>query len=199
MMLGNKYRKRVLSSDRTDNLIAGSSSDRLSGLDELLAQCAGKTILDLGCHDGAVSAAFADHGASRIDGCDLSKKSIEKANLRFESKKITANFYLCDLSRGEKALDKLALLPRYDLVLYLGMHHHLIRQMSPRKYRKFAEAIAQRTHTTLAVRAPHAHHQSLTDIFTTSGGLIPKGDIIFHARRSDEEQEVGPLQLFSAP
>lgn len=193
----NKYRKRVLRSERTDSLIAGSSADRLSGLESLLASCTGKTVLDIGCHDGAIAEAFADHGAVRIDGCDLSTHSLDKARTRFENRSVESTFHCCDLSAGEKALNRLDLLPRYDLVLYLGTHHHLVKQMSTRQYRKFAQAIAQYTRTMLAVRAPRAHHQTLTDIFTTSGGLTAEGDIIAQNKSSKDGQEVGPVRFFA--
>lgn len=61
-----------------------SIDEQLTGLHEALAECRGKSVLDLGCAEGLISLSFAQAGAAKITGIEREAKHIEVAqHLRF--------------------------------------------------------------------------------------------------------------------
>ena len=52
----------------------------------------GKSIIDLGCGNGETCVSFAEMGASRIHGIDISEKMLEIANLKYKRENISYTF-----------------------------------------------------------------------------------------------------------
>ena len=114
-------------------LIAGSPADRLSGLDPLLAAAQGLSVLDIGCHKGYVSYAFACAGASSICGFDSFAAGIETARSYLSDFEIPLRLEVFDFANGLPP----NLPATFDVVLYLGVHHHLARQIGMPELQEF--------------------------------------------------------------
>jgi SAM-dependent methyltransferase len=128
---GESYRNRVLGSNSPGQFVRGTADDRTFGLDAAFARADGASVLDIGCNDGLVSSAFAERGASFIDGIDFSPVAVETARNGFLDKKVDAQFQVLDLMKGFEAVSPHLRRKQYDIVCYLGVHQHLHKQMTP--------------------------------------------------------------------
>jgi hypothetical protein len=101
-------------------------AQRLDGLDPLLESCAGKSVLDLGAGEGVVSRRLLDRGAAAAHGFEYELSRVALANRIFDGF-AGARFWQADLSNWGDFLARNAsrLRASYDIVLYLGLHHHL--------------------------------------------------------------------------
>jgi SAM-dependent methyltransferase len=185
-----QYRDQVLSGD-TDlaDLVAGGRQDRLASLEPVLAAAAGKTVLDIGCHEGIVAEGFAKAGARHIDACELSERALEAARLRVGPLLPESRFFRCDLSEGPAALRGLPLHPSYDIVCYLGMHHHLIPQMPAELLEALIADIVDRTGEQLIVRTDGRPLALLEETLLAAGMVRTFGPDYSNPR-------VGPLAIF---
>ena len=182
----HRYKRRAETLTDTSRLVAGTSEDRLLGLDAVLAQAAGRTVLDVGCHDGTVAEAFAEAGAAQVDGCDISKAAVDIANHRV--KREPAAFHVADLSHGPQALASLPLRPKYDIVCYLGMHHHLAGQMRPAALGQLTSAILDRCGEVFVARTPLRHFEGLHEMVIRAG-FEPISDLEISGK-------VGPSRVY---
>lgn len=103
-------------------------SIRLLGLKSIFAQCKDKTVLDLGCAEGIVGYNLSREGAKLIHGFESDENRINFVKKIFAE--ATANGFEClraDLSDWSFFYKqyKDILLDRYDIVLFLGLYHHL--------------------------------------------------------------------------
>jgi SAM-dependent methyltransferase len=185
-----RYRDQVLSRDtEVATLVAGDRQDRLASLEPILAAAAGKSVLDIGCHEGIVAEAFARAGARHLDGCELSERALQAARLRVAPLLPESRFFRCDLSEGPGALARLPLHPLYDIVCYLGMHHHLIPQMAPKLLTALVHDIAARTGEQLVVRTDGKPLAKLEEALLEAGMARVYGPDYSNRR-------VGPLTIF---
>lgn len=86
----------------------------------------GASILDLGAAEGLLAKCFKNSGAEIIHGFELDPDRVDFANLYVgDGKNIV--FRKGNLGDWDKFESENGdhLLPRYDIVLYLGLHHHL--------------------------------------------------------------------------
>ena len=135
---------------------SGSIFDRIAGLDPLWELCPGATVLDFGCCDGLIGYELARHGAGLIHGLDIDKPRVEFARRLFENVPAVSRFEVADLAVSPSGLRKRyeeMLLPRYDIVLFLGMYHHLEKQMAPSDLAGLVGFLADIAGTALAVRS----------------------------------------------
>ncbi|MDI3471085.1 MAG: hypothetical protein OJF62_003148 [Pseudolabrys sp.] len=96
---------------------------RLQGLDFVFRQASGKSVLDLGCAEGIISKVFLDSGAIFVHGIERDPSRVKKA--QEICKDIPrARFDVADLSDWNTSSSILNA-DGYDIVLYLGLHHHL--------------------------------------------------------------------------
>lgn len=103
-----------------------TEAQRLHGLEPILARAEAKSICDLGAGDGIVARRLLEHGAAALVGFDRDPGRVELAKdlcRQFP----TAQFTTADLSDWNAFEQAHAgrLQPSYDIVLYLGLHHHL--------------------------------------------------------------------------
>ena len=84
---------------------------------------------------------------------------------------VEASFERFDLSAGPHAFEELTRgWPlRFDIVLYLGIHHHLMRQMEPSALAGLLTAIISRCAGLLAIRVPEQY------IGILEGQVLPHG------------------------
>lgn len=102
-------------------------SDRLRDLDYIFEHCEDKTVLDLGCAEGVVAQKCLEHGARLVHGFDVEKSRVKSAE-RLCADYCNAQVFLqanLDEWVSWKCLQEI-LLTTYDIVLYLGIQHHLI-------------------------------------------------------------------------
>lgn len=92
--------------------------DRVKGLDLIHEEAAGKTVLDLGCSEGAISQWLLDAGATHATGID---NHISRINEGRESTKV--HFQLANLND----LKTVPFLKKHDIVLCLAVLQKLRR------------------------------------------------------------------------
>ena len=90
---------------------------QLLGLDWLLANCAGKSILDAGCAEGLISKALLDAGARRVHGVELREDAVKVACKVCAPHGMLANFTCADLNGWRPPLGG------YDIVIGLAILH----------------------------------------------------------------------------
>lgn len=100
--------------------------DRLQGLQPLLQQTKGLSIIDFGAGEGVVAREFLKHGAKLLHGFELNAQRVDFANALL-AQWHGAKLRCADLSSWEdfwrSHSDLIA--REYDIVLYLGIQHHL--------------------------------------------------------------------------
>jgi glycosyltransferase involved in cell wall biosynthesis len=162
---------------------------RLHGLNPVLEAAAGASICDLGAGDGAIARQFLDRGAATYHGFELDAGRVELAS-RLCADFAGARFRQADLSNWSLFEAKYApdMQQSYDIVLYLGLHHHL-----PPAGRMHALAgAARRASRWFAVRTPDALYVS-DDIEKTLADL----GFALRAAASDGAPGMGGSYLFA--
>lgn len=168
-------------------LIAGNREDRLSGLDLLFQLPPGFTVLDIGCHEAFVAEALALSGAGLIHGVDLHEPSLEFARQRMAGH--PAVLKRVDLCEGMAALEReLPLLPKYDVLLYLGIYHHMARQMPAEAVSAFVTELFPMAKRYLAIRTPLKFMPTLRE------EPVMKSFRMVH--RDDANPTVSPLEIY---
>jgi 2-polyprenyl-3-methyl-5-hydroxy-6-metoxy-1,4-benzoquinol methylase len=183
----------IRSSDDPDmRLVAGSADDRVSGLGELLGTVEGASVFDVGCHDGTIAKSFAEHGAKLIHGIDFHRPSIGVAQASLRDTAAATEFAVCDLTGGPAAMRSAipGLLASYDVVLYLGVHHHIARQMRKRDLSKLVDDLLGRAGSSFAFRTSTVHEDTL-DAYVVAGGFDP-----WYSDSSATDAGVNPLHVY---
>ena len=140
---GRYYRKSGVDKHYTGNLF-----DRFVGLELVLPHVRGATVLDFGCCEGLIAYEFARAGCGLVHGFDIDEPLMVFARQLFKNVPVKSAFVQQDLSipfsrftRKHAAL----LLPRYDVVLFLGIYHHLEKQMSAPALAGVVNGLLERT------------------------------------------------------
>ncbi len=100
--------------------------DRLAGLEPLLAEAAGRKVIDFGAAEGFIAREFLQRGARLVHGFELDPFRVGVANSLVAEHPLSS-FREANLDALEdfRSANADLLLPAYDIVLYLGIHHHL--------------------------------------------------------------------------
>lgn len=133
----------------------GSIFDRVDGMDCLLDNCKGASILDIGSCDGLVAYEFAKRGADLIHGFDCNISDIAFAMRLFRSVPTKSAFTHTNVALGpEQFLENNAsiLIDSYDIVLFLGVYHHLKRQMNPAQLSDLLDCLLRKSKSLFAIR-----------------------------------------------
>uniref|UniRef100_A0A9E7ZLD0 Class I SAM-dependent methyltransferase n=1 Tax=Bosea sp. NBC_00436 TaxID=2969620 RepID=A0A9E7ZLD0_9HYPH len=100
--------------------------DRLEGLLPLIEQAPGSVVLDLGAAEGLIAKTFLDAGASLLHGFEIDASRVERARKLTADHGDKAVFAADDLSNWSRFVENQPRLrSSYDIVLFLGVHHHL--------------------------------------------------------------------------
>ena len=114
--------------------LVGFYRDRLCGLRDLLHCAEGASVLDIAMNHGLIGFEFARHGAALVvHGCDNYEPAVNAARAIFTELAIPSRFEVVDLTGDAAALQAAFgqdYLPRYDIVLFLGIYHKLKQQTS---------------------------------------------------------------------
>src|SRR6266849_1593975 len=136
---------------------SGYLDDRRSGLSELLTFAVGSTVFDAATNRGLIALEFGRRGAALVHGCDLYGPGIETAREIFKEVAARARFEVVDLSHGPVALEAAfapEYQPRYDIVLFLGVYHHLRKQMPIERLKQLVHHLARKAGRFFACRTP---------------------------------------------
>lgn len=93
-----------------------SLEQQLMGLDQLFAECKGKTVLDVGCAEGLISIALAQAGAVAVHGVEIIKGHVEVGNKLRKDLPVTLE---CQDANDWKPKRQ------YDIVIALALLHKL--------------------------------------------------------------------------
>lgn len=75
--------------DAYDSYRAGEIGRILEMVERLDVPIAGRTVLDLGCNDGAISEEYLRRGAGRVIGVDIDARAIERAGARHSDERLS--------------------------------------------------------------------------------------------------------------
>ena len=100
---------------------------RLQGLAPLLSTCSEKTILDLGAAEGAIALSCLESGAASVHGFELDPDRVTTAKRICAKHAQRSEFRSANLNQWAKFKyeNNELLADQYDIVCYLGIHHHL--------------------------------------------------------------------------
>lgn len=133
----------------------GSLWDRLRGLDFLFEKCRGSTVLDIASCEGLISYEFARRGARLAHGFERDRDRVNFSRRLFRDIPIESRFEKADLAVSGKVFANTfsgILLARYDIVLFLGAYHHLLRQMPQNELDQLVVELLNRTEHYFVVR-----------------------------------------------
>lgn len=164
-------------------------SERFQGLAGLLQQAKGKSVLDLGAAEGLIATAFSDRGAIQVDAYELEPSRVEKANRLFGKPGLT--FTAMDLSdAGNVGRVETGAPPGgYDIVLNLGLLHHLAPEARLRLLKVSAQLASER----LAIRTPQATFEATQ----VQPFLEREGFVLERHTPPDPAAFSGPIWIFS--
>jgi len=118
--------------------------EQLMGLEPALAECKGKTVLDLGCAEGLIAREFARAGAASVLGIELLQAHIVVAQVQCRDYP-QVRFIRSHLDDYIKTRESF---PKYDIVLALGIIHKLLDPNIPLRF------AAQSARDLVLFRAP---------------------------------------------
>ena len=132
---------------------------QMAGLDVVRRECAGATILDLGCAEAFLSLQLAKAGAQLVHGVELEGSRVQAAKRIFDQQcpNVSRHFIEWDLSRFDQLFLEttpdsrpggVSLLTRYDIVLCLAIAQKL---PNPGRFLRLASTLCS---DLLAVRLP---------------------------------------------
>lgn len=94
--------------------------DQMTGLEKLVAEVAGKTVLDAGCAEGLISIELAKAGAKSCHGLEIVERFVDIANRLADENKVLCTFEAANLNEY-----RLVGQPQSDIVLALAILHKL--------------------------------------------------------------------------
>jgi hypothetical protein len=107
---------------------SGTYESRIKGLDIMYPLCEGKTVVDMGSSNGNIAYQFCCRGAKKLHGYEKDTTKVAFTNKLFASFPTETRFMGAHLlNKNGKELFAKSLDPEYDIVLYMGVHHCLMK------------------------------------------------------------------------
>jgi SAM-dependent methyltransferase len=128
----------------------------------------GKSVLDLGCSEGALCFEAARRNASRVVGLDVEPDTIRKNKLKADCLGLDVEFGTIDLERD-------ALSEKFDYVMCLNVLHHLTNPLSV--LNSLIEIADERMILEMASLGPHDRRR--LGILPVFGYFLSKAPIIY--------------------
>ncbi len=159
---------------------------RLKGLKPLLDKCKRKTVLDLGAAEGIIAKQFLHNGAEKVDGIEIDAKRVNKAK-EVCAEFSNARFVAGELSNLDTSFEKL-LDSEYDIILYLGVHHHLTTSTRL----SVLNLISKRAKEFIAIRTSSElfHKDNIDD------NLKRHGFKVNFKEKEDKDTKLGELRIY---
>jgi 2-polyprenyl-3-methyl-5-hydroxy-6-metoxy-1,4-benzoquinol methylase len=126
---------------------------RFYGLDPLFQNAEGRTVLDVGMFKGLISYEFVRRGAKLVHGIEKDKDKVRFCRELFDHVPIPNRFWVFDVTRGLTNLED-ALNQHYDIVLFLGVYHHIKSFITEKEIQDMILFMLKRAGTWFAVRSP---------------------------------------------
>ncbi len=165
----------------------GSIFDRFQGIDFLFPYCKNASILDLGACDGLVSYELARNGANIIHGFERDIDDVFFARRLFRDVPIETIFNEANFAvPPEVFFNRHKLNKKYDIVLFLGVYHHLKKDMDILELELLLKRLLEMTKTWFAIR---------TDLITECESIILSNNFKV-AYDAPKIKEVGKLKIF---
>jgi len=134
---------------------SGDLFQRFIGLDPLLDEAEGGSVLDIGSNEGLISYEFAKAGARTLHGFERDRDRVLFARRLFRDVPAQSHFDTANMAVSGSDFAKAhgdVLLPKYDIVLFLGVYHHLIGQTPRENVDDLVVSLLDRAETWFAVR-----------------------------------------------
>lgn len=138
---------------------------QMTGLDPLLAEVKGRTVLDVGCAEGLIGIECAKAGASRVDGVELVSGHVDLGS------KLARKWKNISVREGDA--NEFVPSERYDIVLLLAILHKL------RNPSLSCKTLADAADDLCVIRYPSAS----------------VGEVIVHDRSHGEPHDIGAVML----
>jgi len=159
----------------------GTMLDRFNGIDFSIGRIV-DSVLDIGCSNGLILYEFMRQGASHLYGIDSCEENIIFARNLFEYFPIISRFLCCDISQGLSLFEK-----DYNLVLYLGIHHHLRNQHGIHEAEKILERALDKCAEVFMIRSPFEILKSVRGIIESKG---------FYLKQHINSNNISPLEVY---
>ena len=128
----------------------GSWPTRLNGLFDVGVSFADQRILDVGCNMGIVGYEVCKQGPAHYHGVELLETHCEIARSIFSAVPVDSAFHNLDVT--DASMRKQVLREDYDVVLYLAVHHHLIKKRGLARAEETARDLLARCRRSLIYR-----------------------------------------------
>jgi 2-polyprenyl-3-methyl-5-hydroxy-6-metoxy-1,4-benzoquinol methylase len=143
---------------------------RLDGIGDLLHRARGASVLDIGMNRGHVAYEFYLHGARIIHGCDIFAPGVQVARHWFaELEHVESKFEVIDLTEANALISAFGK-EKYDIVLFIGVYHKLIRVMKSDALSALVQQIGNLTQHYLGYNG-FTEHLAALDIDLAAVGL----------------------------
>jgi 2-polyprenyl-3-methyl-5-hydroxy-6-metoxy-1,4-benzoquinol methylase len=191
LVLKNSYVYDLRTRFLGKKVFAGNIFERFHGLDLLLPKCSGCTVLDFGSSYGLFSYEFARHGATTIHGFERDRSAVKFAKTLFQYVPIESAFMQANLAIPVEVFERkyaAQLLPQYDIVLFLGVYHHLLRQMPKDELHELIVALLHRCKKWFVVRTDQ-------DSSEFEELIVNQGFVLGYFLQAPDEK-LGPLSVY---
>ena len=168
---------------------AGDVFQRFRGLAPVLDRAKGAAVLDIGSCDGLVAYEFAKRGAALVHGFELDDGDVAFARRLFRDVPTKSVFVRANLDREAPAFRTRhadVLRDAYDVVLFLGVYHHLERQMSREALDAFVRLLVDLAESVFVVRTKQL---ARVEPLVLEAGFRRAGE-------TEALGDVGPLRIY---
>jgi glycosyltransferase involved in cell wall biosynthesis/2-polyprenyl-3-methyl-5-hydroxy-6-metoxy-1,4-benzoquinol methylase len=162
---------------------------QIRGLESVIDRCEGKSVLDIGSAEGMIARCFLERGAALVHGFDRDAARVTTATALCRHLP-NGRFWPGDVSVWSAFLEGHAahLQERYDIVLYLGLHHDLPKH----RRRDTLAGAAGLASGLLVVRTP----ERVFDEEEIGSVLAEHGFDMSDEARDDGEADAGIVRVF---
>lgn len=164
---------------------------RLDGLKQLFENSKDATVLDLGAAEGVIASYFAKNECKLIHGFELVEDRVKVAqNILSKTPVVQFAFHQAKLITWNQFIEqfKSIVLPQYDIVLFLGLYHHLLKE----KRLKILYGALEKSKSWFAIRTP----ESLAKADDIQNKIVKKGFQLAFEEKASPEENLGWLGIF---
>ena len=165
-------------------------ADRYKDLDYIFDNCSEKTVIDFGCAEGVIALRCLEQGARMVHGLELEESRVNTAAGLCAGYPESHFFFHANLDDWQEIRDLASqvLLPQYDIVLYLGIQHHLA---CPQRLATLADAISMAGHIFAIRTTADVYHEDDIEARLSDAGFE---EFVFE--KTDQRDGFGVARIF---